>query len=103
MQVILELKLMAFVAVPISSLSSLQTHLAGYTGEGFIGGFDKIDIAASFYLCRTHAGIYRTKFKVANGSESECPNAHNLRQWHSAFDIEFASRAPLEPLAGNDN
>lgn len=48
-------------------LPSISTRDHGYTGVGYIQGFDTSGTAASFYLRRGKAGRYRVAFRVANG------------------------------------
>ena len=49
----------------------LATNHSGYTGTGFIAGFNELGTAATFYLRRRHAGKYRTRFRLANGNPAE--------------------------------
>ncbi len=47
--------------------NTIQTNHTGYTGAGFIAGFNNVDTAATYYLCRPAAGTYKAQFRFANG------------------------------------
>jgi alpha-glucosidase (family GH31 glycosyl hydrolase) len=48
--------------------NTITHHHGGYTGAGFIAGFNNPQTAATYYLCRRHAGTYAAQFHFANGS-----------------------------------
>jgi len=47
--------------------NTIQNNHRGYTGRGFIAGFNNVDTAATYYLSRQAAGIYKAVFRFANG------------------------------------
>ena len=47
--------------------NTIQNNHTGYTGRGFIAGFNNTDTAATYYLSRRAAGVYKCTFRFANG------------------------------------
>ncbi len=84
---------------PIGSRrNTIESNHAGYTGSGFIAGFNYPQTAATYYVCRQEAGAYETAFRFANGhthhmrtlnvyvngilyGEVEIPGLANWHQW----------------------
>ena len=57
---------------PIGDLrNTIAKNHTGYTGDGFIAGFNDPQTAATYYLCRRSAGIYKAQFRFANGDPSQ--------------------------------
>jgi hypothetical protein len=54
---------------PIGDLrNTIANNHTGYTGTGFIAGFNDPETAATYYLSRRSAGIYKAQFRFANGN-----------------------------------
>ncbi len=47
--------------------NTIQNNHTGYTGRGFIAGFNYVDTAATYYLSRRADGVYKAMFRFANG------------------------------------
>ena len=92
--------------------NNIQTNHTGYTGSGFIAGFNHVDTAATYYFSRRTAGLYRVQFRFANGNagRTQTLNVYVNGIRYGAVDIpglanwdQWQSVAMYIPLAAGAN
>ncbi|GAA5155560.1 hypothetical protein GCM10023340_41170 [Nocardioides marinquilinus] len=74
----------------------VQTEHAGYSGTGYVGGFENDNTAVTFDVTAAAAGTHNVKIGYANGPN---PNPNQTKQMSVYVNDVFAKKIAFPPMA----